>query len=48
MKRIFWFLLGAALASALVILYRRLPQGQKRYLAYLAKQAPYIPARYFV
>lgn len=48
MKRILGFVLGAALAWALYTLYQRLSPSRKRFLAYLARQVPYLPLRYTV
>ena len=48
MKKLLRFLLGVALAWGLYTLYQQLPPSRKRFLAYLARQIPYMPLRYSV
>ena len=48
MRRLSVFSLGLILAIFLVILYSRLSYSQKRTIRHLLRQAPYLPARYFV
>jgi hypothetical protein len=48
MKKTIWFILGVLLALIVIMGYKRLPESKKRYIAYVAEQIPYLPARYFV
>jgi hypothetical protein len=48
MWKYFWMIIGAAAGAALVSLYLRMTPNQKRRLVHMAKQVPYLPARYFV
>jgi hypothetical protein len=48
MKSVRWFIFGIAFAALLVFIYTNLSESQKRYLAHIAKQIPFLPARYFV
>ena len=48
MKRYFWLVLGTVLGVVVVVLFLQLSESQKRRIVYLAKQVPYLPARYFV
>ena len=48
MKRILPLLIGALIGALLVTWYTRLSASQKRFAVHLIKQAPYLPARYFV
>jgi hypothetical protein len=48
MRRLSVFSLGLILAIILVVLYARLSYSQKRTILHLLRQAPYLPARYFV
>lgn len=48
MKRFLRFCFGVALAWGLFIAYQRLSPSRKRFLAYLARQVPYMPLRYSV
>jgi hypothetical protein len=48
MKRPLWFKLGIILALVAVLVYSRMSESQRRYVAHLVKQIPYMPARYFV
>ena len=45
-KRRFWFRIGIILAFLLVYGYSRLSVSKKRYIAYLLRNLPYLPARY--
>lgn len=47
MKRLRWFILGIIFAAILLLIYSRLDESQKRFVKHLAKQVPYMPARYF-
>jgi hypothetical protein len=46
MKRYIWFIIGVILAVLIVVTYSRLSESQKRYLAHLGRQIPYLPGRY--
>jgi hypothetical protein len=48
MRRLSLFSLGLILAIMLVVLYSRLSYSHKRTIRHLLRQAPYLPARYFV
>ncbi len=48
MKKTIWFILGVLLALIVIMGYKQLPESKKRYIAYVAEQIPYLPARYFV
>jgi hypothetical protein len=48
MKRRFWLRLTVLIAFGLVYAYSRLSDSKKRTIAYLVRQIPYLPARYFV
>jgi hypothetical protein len=48
MKRPLWFKLGFILALAAVLVYSQLSESQRRYIAHLVKQIPFMPARYCV
>ena len=48
MKSVRWFIYGVAFAAILVFIYTKLNESQKRTLGHLAKQLPFLPARYYV
>jgi hypothetical protein len=45
-KRIKPFL-GLVIAAVLVVQYMQLDESKKRFIKHLAKQAPYLPGRYY-
>jgi len=47
-KRRFWLRLAILLAFLLVFGYSRLSISKKRYITYLLRNLPYLPARYAV
>lgn len=47
-KSRFWFRLGIILAFLLVFGYSRLSVSKKRYISYLLRNLPHLPARYVV
>ena len=40
-------LLGLVIVSVLVMQYMQLDESKKRFIKHLAKQAPYLPGRYY-
>lgn len=40
-------LLGAAALALLALRFTRLDESRKRFIIHLAKQAPYLPGRYY-
>lgn len=48
MKNQLWFVLGIIAGVVLIVTYTRLSEVQKRKLVYMARQIPYLPARYLV
>jgi len=40
-------LLGLAIVAVLVTQYMQLDESKKRFIKHLAKQAPYLPGRYY-
>ncbi len=48
MKKVLWLWVILILAAAAVVGFSRLSESKKRYLGYVARQAPALIARYFV
>jgi hypothetical protein len=48
MKKRFWLRLSILIGFGMVYAYSRLSDSKKRYIAYLVRQIPYLPARYSV